>query len=304
MSDVRLTATNPVDSTVVPVACNEKGELLTVPPVIEQIDNDVTINGTLFTQDVKVLNAISNGRLYVDGTNVKLSNETTGLNGGQLEIKADKNALRSPAVNNSVGLQTYVNVPDGTTLTAHDGFRAAPSSLGSSAITNLNFFSALKSNSLSGGTIKGFSAANSLTDGTNASYGFWSDIGTGSTGNNYNFYAAGSGQNFFQGSVGIGRNNPSTKLDVNGEVTVVSRNKSYVLVEQGGLCHMVESATAEANDSYPVENVTETTEDNYPNLRDVFKELDLIEQALNTVMDKLRLNPPAGWPVWDGSDES
>ena len=27
MADVRLTATNPADSSVVPVACNEKGEL-------------------------------------------------------------------------------------------------------------------------------------------------------------------------------------------------------------------------------------------------------------------------------------
>lgn len=47
MSDVRLTATNPEDSSVVPVACNSRGELLITEPVIEQIDNDVTINGTL-----------------------------------------------------------------------------------------------------------------------------------------------------------------------------------------------------------------------------------------------------------------
>lgn len=45
MSDVRLTATNPEDSSVVPVACNSKGELLVTEQVIEQIDNDVTING-------------------------------------------------------------------------------------------------------------------------------------------------------------------------------------------------------------------------------------------------------------------
>lgn len=47
MTDVRLTATNPEDSSVVPVACNSKGELLVTEPVIEQIDNDVTINGGL-----------------------------------------------------------------------------------------------------------------------------------------------------------------------------------------------------------------------------------------------------------------
>ena len=47
MTDVRLTATNPKDSSVVPVACNSKGELLVTEPKIEAIPNDVTINGTL-----------------------------------------------------------------------------------------------------------------------------------------------------------------------------------------------------------------------------------------------------------------
>ena len=47
MSDVRLTATNPADSSVVPVACNARGELLTVAPVIEKISNDVEIDGDL-----------------------------------------------------------------------------------------------------------------------------------------------------------------------------------------------------------------------------------------------------------------
>lgn len=47
MSDVRLTATNPDDSSVVPVACNSRGELLITEPVIETIPNDVTIEGSL-----------------------------------------------------------------------------------------------------------------------------------------------------------------------------------------------------------------------------------------------------------------
>lgn len=47
MTDVRLTATNPEDSSVVPVACNSKGELLITEPKIEEIDNDVTIKGKL-----------------------------------------------------------------------------------------------------------------------------------------------------------------------------------------------------------------------------------------------------------------
>jgi hypothetical protein len=47
MIDVRLTATNPEDSTLVPVPCNTRGELLTVAPVIEAIPNDVEIQGDL-----------------------------------------------------------------------------------------------------------------------------------------------------------------------------------------------------------------------------------------------------------------
>ena len=47
MIDVRLTATNPEDSTLVPVPCNARGELLTVAPKIEKIPNDVEIEGDL-----------------------------------------------------------------------------------------------------------------------------------------------------------------------------------------------------------------------------------------------------------------
>lgn len=47
MIDVRLTATNPEDSTLVPVPCNARGELLTVAPKIESIPNDVVIEGDL-----------------------------------------------------------------------------------------------------------------------------------------------------------------------------------------------------------------------------------------------------------------
>jgi hypothetical protein len=56
MIDVRLTATNPEDSTLVPVPCNARGELLTVAPKIESIPNDVEIDGDL------TVNGLINGR--------------------------------------------------------------------------------------------------------------------------------------------------------------------------------------------------------------------------------------------------
>ena len=47
MTDARLVATNPVDSSLVPVSCNSRGELSTQAPKIELIPNDVEINGDL-----------------------------------------------------------------------------------------------------------------------------------------------------------------------------------------------------------------------------------------------------------------
>jgi hypothetical protein len=98
-------------------------------------------------------------------------------------------------------------------------------------------------------------------------------------------------------------NSPSVTLDADGkgifsgDVVVGSRSKNWMLVEQGGLCHMVEQTRSTAGLIDAGFSVTE-----YPKLRDVLHELDLVEQALNTVMEKLRLTPPAGWEVWDGSD--
>ena len=60
MSDVRLMATNPDDSSVVPVACNSRGELLVADPVIEEIPNDVDFDG-----DVSIT-----GKLTVGGSSV------------------------------------------------------------------------------------------------------------------------------------------------------------------------------------------------------------------------------------------
>lgn len=50
MTDVRLTATNPEDSSVVPVACNAKGELLLEEPLVPEfdgnVDGDLNVSGS------------------------------------------------------------------------------------------------------------------------------------------------------------------------------------------------------------------------------------------------------------------
>lgn len=50
MSDVRLTATNPADSSVVPVACNDKGELLVDDSTLDQ--DYVKVTGANMTGDL------------------------------------------------------------------------------------------------------------------------------------------------------------------------------------------------------------------------------------------------------------
>ena len=48
MTDVRLTATNPEDSSAVPVACNDKGELKLEEPITfdGNLDGDLTVSGS------------------------------------------------------------------------------------------------------------------------------------------------------------------------------------------------------------------------------------------------------------------
>lgn len=127
--------------------------------------------------------------------------------------------------------------------------------------------------------------------------------------------------NPFQGDVGIGTNNPQAKLDVEGDVILKSRNKKWMIVEQSGLAHLVEQgvflrlnphlaasdADADADADYDPKTdtgpVLEPVETVYPALRDIPGELSLVEQALSEVFEKLRMSPPAGWPVWDGQSE-
>jgi hypothetical protein len=123
--------------------------------------------------------------------------------------------------------------------------------------------------------------------------------------NNFAVYAAGG--NIYEGyntSSGSSVNTFSVKADgsatFSGDVIVSSRNKQWMLVEQGGLCHMVEAAGLLIDEQFGVDASTSS----YPKLRDVFSELDLIEKALSEIMERLRMNPPAGWPVWDGSNKT
>lgn len=101
------------------------------------------------------------------------------------------------------------------------------------------------------------------------------------------------------GDIGAGVNlgtssTPFGAAQFAGDVVVGSRGSKWMIVESGGIAHLIQQ-TAKTGDNRL---------DSYPELRNLPRELDLVEQALTEVMEKLRMVPPAGWEVWDGSSEN
>jgi hypothetical protein len=250
MTDVRLTALNPDDSQVYPVACNASGELRTVDQKIEVIDNDVTINGSL---------SVDSGNLF----SVNKSGDT---------------AFEFIVGNTFSGNQPVYIAADyrfefsGDTPSRVYGLAVSPGTQGFSSQDEISSYVATagpQHNMSSSKVISGFKSH--VTNGAN--------LGSGTE---YAFYASSNSPSFF-----------------GGEVIVTSRNKRWTLVEQGGLCHLVELAT-----EFVDEEASDLPEKEYPKLRDVFNELNMIEGALEEIMSRLKMVPPTGWEVWDGSNET
>ena len=96
------------------------------------------------------------------------------------------------------------------------------------AVTKYFHYTAKQGTIVSGGSITsqtGFYAHNALIGATN-NYGFVSEIPVGGT--NWNIYASGDAQNYFAGNVGIGKNNPSSALDVKGTIRLSGSTSGYV----------------------------------------------------------------------------
>ncbi len=140
-----------------------------------------------------------------------------------------------------------------------------------------------------------------------------------------------TGTGYFAEQVGVGTPIPLSALDVNGDVILKSRNKKWMIVESSGLAHLVEQTSffelnpqllpvvdgptsgsgslsdfvkVPTHDSASNNLLKGRNETVYPELRDIPGELSLVEQALSEVFEKLRMSPPAGWPVWDGQNEA
>ena len=257
MSDVRLTATNPEDSSVVPVACNAKGELKLEEPIAPpefdgNLDGDLTVTGS----------ATFSGRLDV----TTLS--TTGDLAAQFKNESAGGARQSSFQYTNAGeLKLYSissNPNPSVTIESNDG--------------SASFSGLLKVADPANGPGAQLSANGSVfSRRDNSDPAIIVNNGGYNSGNT------------------VATINGDGSASFSGDVVIGSRSKQWMLVEQGGLCHMVEQVRA-------ADLVDPAAE--YPKLRDVFKELNTIERCLEEVMTKLRMTEPDGWPVWDGSDNS
>jgi len=286
MADVRLTATNPEDSSVVPVACNAQGEVLLASPgdlSDVHVLGDLSVDGiSTFTGDVS-LSGVLTGTRAVLTNNAGISFEGTGTNtqfysigknaaADELEIKRAASTLVS------VAYDGRTEIFNDLTVRAGDGsarLNIITGANASNSLQGIDFYDRKGSGDFPNhpGQLGAFVRCD--REGSQGSYNLI--FGTANS-NSQNalerFRLAYDGKTNFTGSLHT----------FNGDVRVKSRGSLWTLSESGGLCHMV-----------PVSGRDQTP------LRDVFKELDLIEQALGEVMEKLRMSPPSGWEVWDGS---
>jgi hypothetical protein len=111
--------------------------------------------------------------------------------------------------NTSAGFYTSGTVPSGST-SDYLGFWSTSSTQATSfTLSNASHFFTSGISIGAGSTVTnqfGFRVSSGLTQATN-NYGFYSDIASGS--NRWNFYAAGTAQNYFAGNTGVGNAPPS-----------------------------------------------------------------------------------------------
>lgn len=295
MADVRLVATNPIDSSLVPVACTDQGKVLLADPgelTDVHVLGDLSVDGvSTFASRVGINTPASNdAHLNVAGTVV-----AAGLTVASDPLDIENTTTAKVNINGSAEFAGNLNVngginAGGSSLFA-DGRVYGRTVYASDSVGNGILFQ---------GTEAGEEKFRVATDGKgifkgSLAVGGYENFGTGS---GFNMSSTG------QFNINRAANNtaiqiaatgdPTPRVVINssgnarfGEVVVTSRGQKWTLVEQGGLCHMVADVRSDQAE--------------YPGLRDVFKELDMIESALQAVMERLRMSPPAGWEVWDGS---
>lgn len=357
MTDVRLTALNPEDSQVYPVACNSSGELIVssesedkyVEKSGDNMTGDLTL-GDKITLDASAGSVVASG---VVGTAIPTADfglfvNNTDSNSTSFVVQGSGKTSLGPGSGNIYGIalnpRDSVN-PAYITLTDTEAAGVPNLSLSASGVAYYYDGTESKWKIESDGS----AAFAGDVQVKPASSGWWGDGGVniGSGGsiyisqhtntatneifkcNNPNlggdvviFEAGGSAA--FHGVCVVGDRlicnkkgknaNASTsfisyqedgvtagvsftaggKGDFSGELIIGSRGQKWLIRESNGVAMLVEQGLL----------LKESEAPEYPEVRDLPRELDLVEAALNEVMERLRMTPPAGWPVWDGSDNS
>jgi hypothetical protein len=200
------------------------------------------------------------GISYNDTSGVVIGAVAPGVAWKNISIYANDFIVSSGASNESVRITSAGNVGIGTTSTTGASLRISKNVTGSAfsyssyidgqiqsdvtsayasvqsspstqaaafTLGQLRHFYANMGTMGAGSTVTsqfGFAAENTLT-GATTNYGFYSNIAAGT--GRFNFYAAGTADNAFAGSVGIGTSSPLAKFNVDGGGVVVSSDGDY-----------------------------------------------------------------------------
>jgi hypothetical protein len=169
------------------------------------------------TERMRINNAgeVGIGVASATGTSLRIGKNITGVvsSNGIWQSGTVQSDVTTRATAYYTGLSTAATA---FTLTELTGFEASQGTIGAgSTVTNQY----------------GFKTSSSLTGATN-NYGFYGAIAAGT--GRYNFYAAGTANNYFAGNVGVGVTSPGYKVDVSGDVNITGNFYKNGTVFSGG----------------------------------------------------------------------
>ena len=325
MTDARIVATNPADSTVVPVACNENGELLLAETSLDQFvekDGD-TMTGNLHMGDKIILNPdgsaqFANGAfdLYQDGTAeltsfIQIGGSPFNDDGVNTGVRITPNGVMVAAgpLDNS---QILVTKKTGEAVNTSEIFAD-----GSATFTKLTGRTQVESPFIyqirdEGESVSFWSEYHQIRRRRGGGRS-WPEAQWSIRSDSSNDYARTNLGLFMKANYGFGES-PQFEFTSLGwiiasggatfksDVNVGSRGKIWTIVESGGLAHLVEITSRSDGASVDTADLVDELPKEPPQLRNIPQELTMVEQQLQKVMEKLRMAPEAGWEVWDGSD--